>query len=64
MRSDVMGMVMPINEKDLKELMKETKETLDVDVNSDDSKRTFGSLDLWNLQKKQRTMGSMRRWLN
>ncbi len=65
MKSDVTGIGMPVNKKNLKELLKETKETLAVDAKTDGSNRSFGVVDLWNVQKKQRTTASMmRRWLN
>jgi hypothetical protein len=65
MKSDVMGIVMPINKEELKELLKETKETLAVDVKTDENSRSFGVVDLWNVQKRQRTTASMmRRWSN
>ncbi|MBP6024967.1 hypothetical protein [Ferruginibacter sp.] len=63
MKSDVMGIGAPINKKDLKELLKETKETLAVDAKTDGNNRSFGVVDLWNAQKRQRTTASMmRRW--
>jgi hypothetical protein len=66
MKSDVMGIGAPINKKDLKELLKETKETIAVDAKTQGNhSRSFGVVDLWNVQKKQRTTSSMmRRWLN
>lgn len=68
MKSDVMGIGAPISKKDMKELLKETKETIavDVDVNANAShQRSFGVVDLWNVQKRQRTTASMmRRWSN
>jgi hypothetical protein len=66
MKSDVMGIGAPINKKDLTELMKETKETIAVDAKTEETpNRSFGAVDLWNVQKKQRTTASMmRRWLN
>jgi hypothetical protein len=64
MKTDVMSIGAQINQKDLKELLKETKETLAVDVKIDGN-RSFGAVDLWNVQKKQRTTTSMmRRWNN
>ncbi|GAB2814708.1 hypothetical protein GCM10027043_13570 [Ferruginibacter profundus] len=61
-----MGIGAPINKKDLKELLKETKETIAVDVRIDgNNNRSFGVVDLWNVQKRQRTTASMmRRWSN
>jgi hypothetical protein len=65
MKCDVVGIGAPINKKDLKELMKETKETIAVDVKTDGNSRSFGVVDLWNAQKRQRTTTSMmRRWFN
>ena len=64
MKSDVVGMGAPINKKDLKELLKETKETLAVDAKIVTNNRSFGVVDLWNVQKRQRTSASMMRRLN
>jgi len=66
MKSDVMGIGAPINKEELKELLKETKETIAVDAKTDGIvNRSFGVVDLWNVQKKQRTTTSMmRRWNN
>ena len=61
MKSDLMGVGTPINKKDLKDLLNETKETLATDVKIVSNQRSFGLLDLWNLQKRQRTGSSMRR---
>ena len=64
MKSDVVGIGAPSNKKDLKELLKETKETLAVDAKIVTNNRLFGSVDLWNAQKRQRTSASMTRRLN
>ena len=66
MKSDVMGIGALINKDELKELLKETKETIAVDAKTDgNNNRSFGVVDLWNVQKKQRTTASMmRRWYN
>ena len=61
MKSDLMGVGTPINKKDLKDLLNETKETLATDVKIISNHRSFGLLDLWNIQKRQRTGSSMRR---
>ena len=63
MKNETMGVGTPLSKKDLKELLHETKETLAVDVKNESSIRTFGALDLWNLQKRQKTSASMRRRL-
>ncbi len=63
MKSESMGVGTPISKKDLKELLHETKETLAVDVKIDSNCRTFGYVDLWNVQKRQKSSASMRRRL-
>ena len=63
MKNETTGVGTPLSKKDLKELLQETKETLAVDVKNDNTNRTFSSLDLWNLQKRQKTGTSMRRRL-
>ena len=60
-----MGIVTPINKDEMKELLKETKETLAVNVlKSQEANPTFGSVDLWRVRKNHRRMASMRRWSN
>lgn len=61
MKNDTLGMGIPIKNDELKELLKETVAT---DVKQDDLNRTFGAIDMWNLQKKQRTSLAMRRRFN
>ena len=61
MKTDTLGMGIPIKNDELKELLKETVAT---DVKQDDLNRTFGAIDMWNLQKKQRTSLAMRRRFN
>ena len=63
MKSEAMGVGTPLSKKDLKELLQETKETLAVDVKFDGNNRTFSHLDLWNLQKRQKSASGMRRQL-
>jgi hypothetical protein len=63
MKSEAMGVGTPLSKKDLKELLTETKETLAVDLNICNNKRTFSHLDLWNLQKRQKSASGMRRRL-
>ncbi|MBL0144437.1 MAG: hypothetical protein IPP48_00345 [Chitinophagaceae bacterium] len=63
MKNETMGNS-SVNKNDLKELLKETKETLATDVKVDGNQRVFGAVDLWNAQKRQRTSISMRRWMN
>ena len=64
MKSDVMDTTVQISKKELKELTKETKETLAVDAGVESIQKVFGAIDLWNAQKRQRTSITMRRWLN
>jgi hypothetical protein len=64
MKSEVIGMSVPVIENELKELLSETPETLATDLKLCDDNRSFGTVDMWNLRKRQRTTVQMRRWLN
>ena len=65
MKQETIGLVKPINKEQMKELTRETKETLASHAfQTDEGNRLFGSVDLWNARKQQRTMASMRRWVN
>lgn len=65
MKTDITGTGTPLNKKDLTELLKETKETIAVEIKSEDSISSFSVIDLWNVQKKHRpTTSMMRRRLN
>ena len=64
MKNDTMGIGTPISKKDLKELTKETKETIATNVATEEHQRSFGAVDMWNVRKRQRTSASMSRWLN
>ncbi len=64
MKSDGIGMSAPVNKSELKELLKQTPETLATNVKLTDADRSFSSVDMWNLRKKHRTTLQMRRWLN
>lgn len=63
MKHESMGGDSPISKKDGKELLHETKETIAVDLKNDGNHRTFSHLDMWNLQKRQRSASEMRRRL-
>ncbi len=66
MTSEAMGAGKPVNKETLKELLKETKETLAVDVKAEENAPSFTAVDLWNVQKRQKTAATMSRrlWLN
>ncbi|MEP7145240.1 MAG: hypothetical protein ABI707_20315 [Ferruginibacter sp.] len=64
MKSDKMGMNTLNKDEKLEELLQETKETVATDVNQENLNRSFGTVDMWNRQKRQRTSLHMRRWLN
>jgi hypothetical protein len=64
MKSDNLGMGTLNKDEKLKELLKETKETVATDVKQEDQNRSFGTVDMWNRQKRQRTSMHMRRWFN
>ncbi len=66
MKTNVMAAGNALNNEDLKELLKETKETLAVDVKETENNPSFSVVDMWNVQKRQRTAAAMTRrwWLN
>ena len=59
MKTNTRGIVAPINEKELKELCTETKETI---YKNNLTNSTFAVVDLWRMQKKHKTLGSSTRW--
>jgi hypothetical protein len=63
MKSEAIGVGTPLSKKDLKELANETKETLAATVGNDRNSRPFSHVDLWNLQKRQKSATEMRRRL-
>ncbi|MEP7108182.1 MAG: hypothetical protein ABI760_09365 [Ferruginibacter sp.] len=64
MKCDTLGVGTVNKDQELNELLKETKETVATDVKQADLSRSFGAVDMWNRQKRQRTSLQMRRWLN
>ena len=66
MKTNVMTTGNALNKEDLKELLKETKETLAVDAKDTENNPSFSVVDMWNVQKRQRTAAAMTRrwWLN
>jgi hypothetical protein len=65
MTSEVMGTGKPVNKENLKELLKETTETLATET-TEQNTPSFTAVDLWNVQKRQKTAATMQRrfWLN
>lgn len=63
MKHETMGVVITQNKKEQKDLLNESKETNNVDMKADSHQRSFGALDMWYLQKRQRTAASMLRRL-
>ncbi len=61
MKNDTMGIGTLIKNDELKELL---KETIAIDEKQFSFNRSFGVVDMWNSQKKQRTSLEMRRRLN
>ncbi len=65
MKMTTTGIVTPINKDEMKELLKETKETLAAHaLTSTAENPVFGSVDLWKVRKNHRSMVSMRRRFN
>jgi len=63
MKTETMGADITPNKKEQKDLSNESKETNTVDMKAGSNQRTFGALDMWYLQKRQRTSASMLRRL-
>lgn len=63
MKNETMGSSTTPNKKEQKDLSSESKETNCIDLKVDSNQRSFGLLDMWNLQKRQRTSSSMLRRL-
>lgn len=58
------GIVTPINKDEMKELLKETKETLATGlISTAAGNQRFGAVDLWKLRKNNKTTSSLRRFL-
>lgn len=58
------GMLIPIKKEALQQIVVETKETLATHIEVAEVEKKFRTLDLWQLQKNQRTMLQMRRHLD
>jgi hypothetical protein len=63
MKTETMGVGTTPNKKEQKDVLNESKETNCIDPRSEGTQRSFGLLDMWNLQKRQRTSSSMLRRL-
>jgi len=63
MKTTNSGVITPINKNEMKELLKETKETIATGIiKKIGSNQTFALVDLWRVQKKQKTLGSSTKW--
>lgn len=63
MKMTTVGIVTPINKEEMKELLRETKETLATAVCKSGPPSTFGLVDLWRVRKNNKTLSSLRRFL-
>ncbi len=63
MKTNMHHTVVSLDKDELKELLKETKETIaTTHRKSNSGNHTFGPIDLWRMQKKHKTLGSSTRW--
>jgi hypothetical protein len=63
MKSDVMQSVVRMEQEVLDRLVAEVKETIATDVCVDRSaKRSFGAVDLWNIERKRKYAGNYLRF--
>ena len=64
MKMTTVGIVTPINKDEMKELLKETRETLATDlIGNIAGNQKFGAVDLWKLRKNNKTTSSLRRFI-
>jgi len=63
MKNETTGEGTTLNKKEQKDLSIESRETNCIDQQADSNQRSFGIIDMWNLQKRQRTSASMLRRL-
>ena len=63
MKQETMGVSTTPNKKEQKDLSNESKENNCIDPEADTFQRSFGLLDMWSIQKRQRTSSSMLRRL-
>jgi len=61
MKAETMGEGTAQIKKNQKDPMHESKENIAVDSKNESTPRSFGILDMWNLQKRQRSGASLRR---
>lgn len=64
MKSNDNGIAMPISKSTLNELLNETKETLATGIQFQAPKSNFSAIDLWKVQRQQRSSLDLRRRLN
>jgi hypothetical protein len=65
MNSNVRNAIVQIENENLKNLVKEVKETLATNLNTDTSasgQKSFGIVDLWNRQRNMRTATLLRKY--
>lgn len=63
MKTETMGVDITPNKKQQKDLSIESKEANHVDMKAGHPHRQFGVMDMWYIQKRQRTAASMLRRL-
>ncbi|MEI7473086.1 MAG: hypothetical protein WCJ85_12570 [Chitinophagaceae bacterium] len=64
MKNDVLGTGIPVNKNDLKHSNNKSKTEQDLDAKTENSNRTFTAAEFWDIQKRQRTTNTMRRWMS
>ncbi len=64
MKNDVLGTGIPVNKNDLKDSNNKSKAFQDAVSATENSNRTFTAAEFWDIQKRQRTTKTMRRWVS
>ncbi len=63
MKTNAAVIIDTISKENMEELLKETRETLAKEfLTVTKRKQSFGTLDLWRMQKKHKTLGSSTKW--
>lgn len=63
MKTNAPVIIDTISKENMEELLKETRETLAKEfLTTTKRKQSFGTLDLWRMQKKHKTLGSSTKW--
>ena len=61
MKRDTTGIAMPINKNNLEKLLTITEERVAKEIVFGNETKNFGVIDMWNIQRKHRSVKDLRR---